>query len=238
MNQLIRDIKPRTAEEYVQRAKRYEQLRQYDQALADYETAVEIERDNPRTQLAHAGLLEPHLSAETAISTLSRLIEEHPTSSTYHRFRGVVLRDISRYEEALRDLNKAVELLSKDGDLETYLSRGMLFVKMKQYEKALADFDKALELKPTRSHWYKRRALAHFHLENYEFAIADLAKRVEERPEDGSTLWWVPPADVAACPDKTFRDGMFKLADKAVNEADTSYVRLARAGLLEAFGRH
>ena len=137
---------PRQADYYLQRAKLFDGQNDLERALADYEAAVVIEPGNSRVQLTHASFIRSHLSPQQAISSFSRLIGEYPTSSTYYRYRGVVLRDLGRYDDALPDLNKAIELLCKDGDPRTYASRGMLFASMKQLDKSIADFGAAFEL--------------------------------------------------------------------------------------------
>jgi tetratricopeptide (TPR) repeat protein len=254
VNKLLLDsiaTNPRTAEEYARRADLYVKLKDHEKALADYEAAVKINPNNHRIQLDHAKALKSHHCPGEAISNLSLLIEEYPTSSTYHRYQGVVLCDLGRHEEALKYFDKSIELLATDGDLKTYESRVMLFVKMKQFKKAVADYDQyvkrssnsasahftrgefylntlknykqalvdfdiAIEKNPNAWHWYKRRGLAHFYLEQYEKALADIAKAVELNPEDASNLWWIHPEQVAACPNKEFRDGILKLADKTI----------------------
>lgn len=107
------------------------------------------------------------------------------------------------------------------------------------YEEALADLDKAVELGPFRSFTYKWRGLVHFHLKNYDLALDDIRKAVELRPEDRSNLIWIPPSQVAACPDAGFRRGLLELADKNIeltNHAPHAYA--TRARLRAAFGYH
>jgi len=52
--------------------------------------------------------------------------------------------DMSRYEEALSDFNRAIELDGEDGG--TIFSRGMTYRNMSRYEEALLDFNRAIEL--------------------------------------------------------------------------------------------
>ena len=53
-----------------------------------------------------------------------------------------------KFDEALKDLNRAVELDPKDE--AAYASRGMTYSQMGQWENAVADFNQALKLDPRR----------------------------------------------------------------------------------------
>ena len=89
------------------------------------------------------------------------------------------------------------------------------------------------------AHVRKRRGWAHFKLGHYDEALADIAKAVELRPQDTSTLSWIPPSQVAACPDEGFRKGLLELADKTVELTDHSAEAYVRRGILHAtFGQH
>jgi tetratricopeptide (TPR) repeat protein len=119
--------------------------------------------------------------------------------------------------------------------------RADAYIGLKMYEEALADYDKGVELGPFRSYTYKRRAVVHFHLKNYDQALADIAKAVELLPGDTSNLTWIPPAEVAKCPDESFRRGILDVADKAIelnSDAAWAYSLHAQRGLLfAAFGQ-
>jgi tetratricopeptide (TPR) repeat protein len=53
---------------------------------------------------------------------------------------------MGRYEEALKDYNKAIEI--KPTLASAYVNRGIAYSHLGQYEKAIADYEKGLELDP------------------------------------------------------------------------------------------
>ena len=80
--------------------------------------------------------------------------------------------------------------------------------------------------------------MAHFQLQHYDKALESIAKAVELNPGDGSNLWWIPPVEVAKCPDEQLRQGLLELADKAIEKTQgAAQAYTARAMLYDAFGR-
>jgi tetratricopeptide (TPR) repeat protein len=120
-------------------------------------------------------------------------------------------------EEALATATKAVELVARPYEAHmwwVYALRGRIYERKKKYVLALAEYDKVLRILPPHGETYRHRGWVHFHLAHYEQALADLARAVELGSIDALT--WVPPDQVASCPDETFRSGMLALADKAI----------------------
>jgi len=109
-------------------------------------------------------------------------------------------------------------------------ARGWTHHRMGQYENAIRDYTAAIEL--DKSWWlHKRRGLAYFKAGRYHEALADIARAVELKAGDFSNLWWISPTLVAACPDAAFREGMLRLADRAVEQ------NAGKAGAFVARGR-
>ena len=90
---------------------------------------------------------------------------------------------------------------------------------------------------PTSWYFYKRAGLAHFRLQHYDKALEYIAKAVESKPEDDSSLSWIPPAEVARCPDERLQQGLLELADKTIEETKGAAGAYAARGILRhAFG--
>src|SRR5262249_45371097 len=82
------------------------------------------------------------------------------------------------------------------------------------------------------------RARANFHLKNYVAVLADLSKAVELKPDDFSNLYWIPPAEVAKCPDPLLRNGLLELAEKTIRTTkNVAGAYAVRALLYSAFGQ-
>ncbi|HUE70179.1 MAG TPA: protein kinase [Pirellulaceae bacterium] len=199
---------PRTAEEYIRRAKLYEPLREYDKVLADYEKAVELSGD---TQPAGHGLAE-----------VARAIG----GSKYSR----------NYTNALPIARRAVELAPKDFYTHVVLAEQLLG--LERYQEALQAANQAISLTPGppyNSWWvYKRRAKAHFMLGAHDKALADLTEAVNGNPDDTSNLTWIPVSLIARHTDDDFRQALLQLADRTVERTDGSPEAYVTRGYLRA----
>jgi tetratricopeptide (TPR) repeat protein len=141
----------------------------------------------------------------------------------YHDLHKVLL-GLGEGAQALTALNRALELKGVSAEIKRWMhrDRGDLYQSQGRYADAVADYDIVLRWIPKSadagSGWHvnKRRGVAHFRLGHYDQALADIAKAVELKPDDVSNLYWIPPAAVAACPDKNFRKGMLALADRTI----------------------
>ena len=83
---------------------------------------------------------------------------------------------IKNYEQALKNLNKAIQLASHAG---YYVDRGVIYLELKNYEQAINDFNKALELNPDASYSYFGRGKAYNALGRYEQAVNDFTKYIQ-----------------------------------------------------------
>jgi tetratricopeptide (TPR) repeat protein len=94
----------------------------------DLEPTSSAAEDAPETGESKA----PQLSAESAESDRANV----------HRNRGLVLRDLGRFEEALAAFDQALAL--EPDDFATYRNRGLVLRDLGRLEEALSAFDQAL----------------------------------------------------------------------------------------------
>jgi tetratricopeptide (TPR) repeat protein len=123
---------------------------------------------------------------EIEIKMFSALLEQADLEVPWHAaalaHRGETYRLMERYEEALADLNQAIEL-SPD-DIWAIASRGLTHQQMGRYEEALVDFTRAIELNPDYTFAIASRGLTYQQMERYEEALADLNRAIELDPDD------------------------------------------------------
>ena len=152
-------------------------------------------------------------------------------SSQWWREIGDLHAKLGDYQLALHDYQQAIE--RKPDDWNLYRCRADAELQLGQFSEALADLDRALELRPMEWHLYKRRAQAAFELGRFSESLADLNRALELRPDDSSTVTWIAPRLVAACPDTAFRAGILELADRGVElNKSSSEHRMRRVTLL------
>jgi tetratricopeptide (TPR) repeat protein len=93
--------------------------------------------------------------------------------------KGLALRSLGRYEEALTSLDRAIELDPHSAWALT--SRGETYRLTRRYEEALADLNHAIELSDD---WaFLNRGATYLLTGRYEEALADLNRAVELYPE-------------------------------------------------------
>jgi tetratricopeptide (TPR) repeat protein/tRNA A-37 threonylcarbamoyl transferase component Bud32 len=112
-----------------------------EQALEAYRQALELDPDHywSRFQMSRCYLALNR--RPEAIEVLSACVALRPDSPWGYSARGLALAFQKRFEDALRDLNRAIAL----GSRPAQLNRGMVYRLQKQYDPALADFEAVLQ---------------------------------------------------------------------------------------------
>jgi tetratricopeptide (TPR) repeat protein len=138
----------------------YSRTERYSQAIEAFRTASELAGSEDDLTPVLIGLADAHIRVgnySRATNTLNTLIGSNPTSTAHERL-GVCLFKQRKYEDALREFKKAVEL---DGE-DTAALNGMGVAYMTLYieggrdntfqrDQALKAWSKSLDLKPNQS---------------------------------------------------------------------------------------
>ncbi len=94
---------------------------------------------------------------------------------------GNLFDELKKYEEAIIDFDKAIEL--NPNNAGAWALRGKAKVNLQKYEEVIVDFDKAIELNPSIiAEAWALRGGAKINLQRYEEAIADFDKAIELNP--------------------------------------------------------
>ncbi|MBN1572013.1 MAG: tetratricopeptide repeat protein [Deltaproteobacteria bacterium] len=118
-----------------------------------------------------------------AVSLYSLAIEGNPTNpDIYDAYfsRGVALSYLKKYDSALEDYTKAIEL--KPDFKEAYLERGLLQLALKKLDEAIADLDMVTKLDSKSYVAYANRAIARFIKGDGVKALSDIEKSIEINP--------------------------------------------------------
>lgn len=89
-----------------------------------------------------------------AISDFSKAIKINPDYSDAYYNKAKVYEDLGLEEEALVDINKAIQLDEKS---DYYMTRALFYKTLKESEKSLNDFNKAIEINPNNGFAYINR---------------------------------------------------------------------------------
>ncbi|MEN2981405.1 MAG: tetratricopeptide repeat protein [Thermus sp.] len=121
---------------------------------------------------------------DALIQILSVLIGLHPGSPLLpllYSERGLYYLLSHDLDQALEDLNRAIELRSKEAGL--YVNRGAAYVNKGDLDRAIADYNRAIELDPRNVEAHVNRGNAYAEKGDLDRAIADYNRAIELNPE-------------------------------------------------------
>ena len=107
--------------------------------------------------------------------------EPEPAAVRHYR-RGVAHIEGRRYEQALRELTRAIEL--HPGYVEAYLARSHVYFTMGDNDRAIADLSEVIRLAPDLAAGYTSRAGAYLNRGEPDRAIADCCQAIRLDPND------------------------------------------------------
>ena len=131
----------RDAEFYNNRGMAYDKEGQYDQAILDYNKALNI---NPRYAEAYNNrgvIYRKKGQLDRAISDYNKALKINPRDAEAYNNRGVVYLWKGEFDRAISDYNKALEINPRFA--ESYYGRGVCYYSQKQYDKSWEDVNKA-----------------------------------------------------------------------------------------------
>jgi len=192
---------------------------QYDEAISDYNKALQI---NPKLAEAYCARGRTYLlkgEYEQAMSDLNKAIEMNPRLAEAYYNRGDAYGSKGQFDEALSDFNKALEINPKL--TKAHFNRGIAYLHKGQYGNAISDFSKTLEMNPKLAEAYINRGAAHEHKGEYDQAISDYNRVLEINPKDAAAcnnFAWL----LATAKEARFRNGTkaVELALKACELSD------------------
>ena len=160
----------------------YRNMQNYEDALKDFERAIEIDPDN-KWAIANRSFVYTTIKAyDDALSDINRAIEIDPKYTFAQAFRGRTYRKMGRYKDALKDLNHVIEI--DPDDKWTIAQRGDTFRLMKRYEDALKDFDHVIEIDPDDKWTLNKRGCTFRSMKRYDDALKDFNHIIEIDPDD------------------------------------------------------
>ncbi|OUL17819.1 hypothetical protein BV372_34630 [Nostoc sp. T09] len=86
----------------------------------------------------------------------------------------------SNYQEAIEDLNQAIQLQNNFG--EAYSDRCLAYLQLQAYHQAIADCTQAINFTPNNAEAYLNRGLANYRQQDYAAATADYHRAIALKP--------------------------------------------------------
>ena len=163
------------------RGETYRLTGRYEEALADFDRAIELDPDYAWAIANRGEAYEALGRYEEALADFDRAMEFDPDLDWAIASRGQVYEALGRYEEALADFERAIEI---DPDYDWAIaSRGRTYRLMGRNEEALADFERAMELDPDYASYIAGRGETYRLMGRYEEALADLDRAIALKPD-------------------------------------------------------
>jgi tetratricopeptide (TPR) repeat protein len=123
-----------------------------------------------------------HARDSEAETILRALCADFPENAKYHYSLGVTLHKMQRYEDALAESRRAVELEPENA--EYHYSLGVTLHAMQRYDEALAEIRRAVELEPENARYHQQKSVTLHAMQRYEDALAEKRRAVELEPEN------------------------------------------------------
>jgi len=116
---------------------------------------------------------------ESAIEVLTQHLARNPTDGIAYNNRGLACSEIGRGEEALLDLERAIEFSS--GDPIPFVNRGNLYERVRpigDFDKAIEDYSRAIAIDPNNPTFHRCKAHACLKMERLEDAIESFSNAI------------------------------------------------------------
>ncbi len=159
-----------------------------------------------------------------------RILNTSPNSVEALYWRASTFVRLDKFQLALNDLNKAIELYDEYAD--AYSLRGTIYFHMQQQNEALKDMDIALKLDNENSYRYTSRAYILAKYGAIEKAVQDYKKALSLDPDDA-----VAHNNLGLLEEQLGRQSKakkhFKTADKLNNESPTKSLYTNEKVILE-----
>lgn len=141
-----------------QRGRAFQKLGENDWALADFNEALRVWKDNPVALVDRAEFYVATANFPAAIADYTRAIEINPKPSLLLE-RGHVYEGTGDPDHAIADFSKAAEL-EPNLPFGVY-DRGRVYLRQENWTAAIADFDAAIKLDSNIKEIFLDRAVAH-----------------------------------------------------------------------------
>lgn len=176
-------IEPAFPESYRQRAMIYFKVKRYQAALADLNTGLDLNPQDPADYTLHRAVIYEVLKqTQKALENYSLTLDRDPNRLKALLNRGVIHSRGGRYEDARRDFDRAARVAPKDP--RPYFNRGVLREHLKNTDGALTDFTTALQYNKEMISALLRRSQVYVRLRQVQQAMADLDRALTLEPKN------------------------------------------------------
>jgi tetratricopeptide (TPR) repeat protein len=180
VREMIQRLEPRTAEEYYAHGWFFNDVKEYDRAIADLDAAI---RMNPRYVDAYYERALSHKrkkDLESELKEYNAVINYFPRNAGFYNRRGNLFHNRGDQDRAIADYSEAIRL-SPDS-LGFRANRAVAFESKGANEQALGDYNELIRLDPGRVDSWLVRANFKSRIHQYDSAVADCSEAIRLDP--------------------------------------------------------
>ena len=168
---------PNKARAYNDRGDVFTVQNKLDEALRDYNKAIELQDSYPSAYSNRGYILTKMHKYDQALKDLNKAIELRPKFDIAYNNRGNLYSKMAKKDSALNDFNTAIELNPAYSD--AYSNRGQLLTTENRFDDALSDLNKSIEINPNYPNAYLNRGCLYNNIKKRQDALIDLNKAIE-----------------------------------------------------------
>ncbi|MGH9981264.1 MAG: toll/interleukin-1 receptor domain-containing protein [Nitrososphaeraceae archaeon] len=150
-------VEEESSQLYLDKAKDFEDIGQYDRALRQYEKSIEKEPYNFQAIYSKALFLERIEKLEEALETIEQAIDIEPIKTDVWYHKASILEKMERYEEAKKALD--IDLKLDSNDVKKWTSKAKLLEKIGKFDEAIQCYDRVLMLNPNNDNIAKKNKI-------------------------------------------------------------------------------
>ncbi|BCL34720.1 tetratricopeptide repeat-containing serine protease family protein [Nostoc sp. MS1] len=170
---------PKADDFFIQALNKYDK-KDYQGALADYNSALKINPNSANTY-NNRGLVRAQLGDQQgAIADYNSAIKIDPNNAIAYNNRGIVRADLGDRQGAIADYTSAIKIDPNYGF--AYNNRGLARAALGDKQGAIADYNSAIKIDPNYADPYFNRGNTRDDLEDRQGAIADYNTAIKINP--------------------------------------------------------
>jgi tetratricopeptide (TPR) repeat protein len=190
---------------YYNRGLAHFQRKLWDNAIADYSRAIEIDPKYTDAYYSRGLIYDNFSQWNQAIADYSKAIEIDPIYIRAYNERSIIYGKTGQLDKAIADCSKAIEIDPKSA--EVFDNRGLAYGYLGQWDKAIADYTRAIEINAKSAQAYDNRGVAYLNLNQPDKAVADCSNAIK-----------IDPDYAKAYNDRGFSYSILKQYDKAAED--------------------
>ncbi len=167
-------------EEYIERGLVLVDGGRYEEAIQEFNKAIEIDPNNPEIYFYRGNTYADKGDSDKAIDDFTKAIQLDPTNANAYYNRGISYSDKRDLDRAIADYSKTIEL--DPSYAFAYYNRGLAYGNKGEPDKAIADCTRAIEINPYHARSYNVRGISYSLQGKLDKAIADFRMGLELDP--------------------------------------------------------